>query len=255
MAGRAAGPLRAGGRRSRRLTGPVADLSLASLTGRCRPRAAPAGRGCRRAQPALGLAPWPVPCDRLPMLGQWWALPVRPGPERGPADEPDPARGLALADGAFDAECDGDGVPFDVAAAAMPAPPAPRLAAVTAVTASLRARRRLLADGMEPPFPGRVRAELPARLPGEPGGRLANGSQTLLNRIGERVQRRLRRTPDVSERRVSDPRFRYAAAATTRRGPATESKDRWQPTHPAVPAPPRRSGAAACCGSQRSRPP
>jgi len=110
------------------------------------------------------------------MLGQWWALPVRPGPERGPADEPDPARGLALADGAFDAECDGDGVPFDVAAAAMPAPPAPRLAAVTAVTASLRARRRLLADGIEPPFPAAFGPSYPRGCPAS----LAAGSRMAL---------------------------------------------------------------------------
>src|SRR6266851_9084212 len=63
---------------------------------------------------------------------QWWVCAVA---------EPDPAWECAVADddGADDGDDDGDGVPFDVAADAMPAPPAPRPAAITPVTKSRRA--------------------------------------------------------------------------------------------------------------------
>jgi len=72
------------------------------------------------------------PRDLPPMLAQWWVCAVA---------EPDPAWECAVADddGADDGDDDGDGVPFDVAADAMPAPPAPRPAAITPVTKSRRA--------------------------------------------------------------------------------------------------------------------
>ncbi len=107
-------------------------------------------------------------------------------------------------------------------AGAGPAPPAPRLAGPTAVTAS----------------------------------RLASGSQTFLNRIGERVQRRLRRTPDVPERRVSDPRLGCAPAERHAAGRRQESRtDGSRPTRPFTPClgaqAPRRAAAIRDHGRRR----